>query len=171
MVLAHARKIAKLARHQREGILPFPMLRIRHFHVQGAPLLDKSKLSSALPLFNIDLQSKRLKERIAESDVSQPWFFQIDFQGEMVEFRTIAPVFTRDTRRQQGDFEAEFSQQRGERSIQLIAESATALLNDFVKNRFLVTNDFSTQRDIQIFERDGQHVGAMEQLQGLRSRH
>jgi hypothetical protein len=80
----------------------------------------------------------------------------------MVEFRSVAPIWASDSTREQRHPEPKRPQQSGKSSIQFVAEAAAFFIHDLAQNAAFVTDDFSSQVDIEIFERDCEEVRAVE---------
>src|SRR6516162_1911979 len=94
MILAHACEFVEPPGHERERILPFPMLRIglSQLEVQHAAVLDQTERALPLRLLDTRLQAQRLDEAIPKADVAQPWFVQIHAQYEVSELGARLPV-------------------------------------------------------------------------------
>src|ERR1700680_4586267 len=95
MVVAHSRKVVQASRCQSERILPLPdRIAIRSLHTERVRAIRHAIDPTILLLLSAGPQPERLKKRIAESDICEPWFLQINSQREMIELRTLAAVVT-----------------------------------------------------------------------------
>lgn len=96
------------------------------------------------------VEAQRSQERAPEAHVGQAWsVVGVHVQGEVAERDAVGP----DLRREQLDLEAERSQQRGERAVELVAETATPSHRQLVDQRVLVQHDRLPEMDAEVLER------------------
>jgi len=72
-----------------------------------------------------------------------------------------------DSTREQRHPETKRPQQSGKSSIQFVAEATALLIHDLAQNAAFLTDDFSSQMDIKIFEGDGEEVSTMKGAQKI----
>ncbi len=113
-------------------------------------------------LLRTEFEAKRIEETISKTNIGQPWLFEIDAEGEVIELRAEGAIVLRNASREQRNLKSERPQQRGEGSIEFVAETAAIFVYDFVQNASLVAEDFAVQMDVEIFEGNGEEVGTME---------
>jgi len=99
VIMTHARKFFEAVRLQRERVLWTPTsIRFCFLHAPAIVVLNQAKHSGGIPLLGPGLEAKRLHERIAESDISQPRVLEINSEYEVIKLRTLAAIGSRATR-------------------------------------------------------------------------
>ncbi len=88
----------------------------------------------------------------------------------MIELGGGAAVRARDPCRKQPDTESQLAQQTRKSAVQLVTEAAAAQFDDLVKEAFLITQNFATERDVEIFEGNGIQVSDVKASKRFRSR-
>ena len=95
-----------------------------------------------------------IDKRVSESDVHQPWLFQVNPQQHVIELRAEATIVAAHSGRKHLNAKAEGSQQFAEKPVQFIAEAATMTPHDLVIKQSKVKTDRRLQSNIEVFERD-----------------
>src|SRR4029077_3794199 len=95
----------------------------------------------------------RFQKRLAEPDVRQPGFFQVNPQRQMVKLRSLIAIRSCHASRKQRHLKPESAQQCSKSAVQFIAKSAAAKGDDFVQNCRFVDRNFSAEMNIEILER------------------
>src|SRR5262245_5137505 len=85
----------------------------------------------------------------------------------MVELRRGTAVLPADAGGKQGNCEAQPSQQASKGAVQFITEAATTQVDDLVEKTLLVTQDFASQKDVEVLKGDGVKVGQVKEAQGI----
>ena len=80
----------------------------------------------------------------------------------MVELWAFSALVSGHSGRQQRDPKPERPQQRSERAVQFVAESATPLLDDLVDEGVLVDDNFASEGDIEILKGNSHQVSMMD---------
>ena len=88
----------------------------------------------------------------------------------MVELGTNAAVGAYHAGGEQSHVESQCTQQRGKGSIELVAKTAAALVDDLVKKAGLVANDGTANVDVEVLEGNGEHVRTMKRAESFRRR-
>ena len=95
MVVAHGLEFLETPWDQRESVLPLPIASWSAlFHLQHAILRRNAKLVSILFLFDSGPEPQRIEKRLSETNIRQPWFFQIYTQCQMIKLRSAPAAFT-----------------------------------------------------------------------------
>ena len=113
-------------------------------------------------LLRAEFEAERLQKTISKTNIGQPRLFEIDAQGEVIEFGAEGAVVFRDAGGEQRHFKSERPQQGGEGSIEFVAETSAVFVDDLVQDATLVAEDFALQVDVEILEGNGEEMGAME---------
>lgn len=108
-------------------------------------------------------QSQRQTRRIAEADIYDPAFVQLDQQGEMVDLRGDAAV--KHIGRKHGHIESHFTKQTRQKTVQLVTVSAAPVDDDLLEQRRFIQDDGLVTVNIEILERDSQQMGAIDLAQ------
>src|SRR5882762_7170832 len=133
MVVAHTGKLREFSWLECECVLLLPcFIRIR-FKAQSAIRGSKAITTPKLFLFEARFQPQRIDKRISKTDVGQPVFFEFDPKCHVIKLGPVASVALTDSGRQQRHLKPQLTQQSGKSSIHLVAESATAFVNDLVQ--------------------------------------
>jgi hypothetical protein len=122
--------------------------------------------AKSLLLLMPDREPDRFQKQFTKAYVGEPSLIEIDTQREMIKLRAFAAIRTSDAGGKQRDSKSQGSKQRSKRSVQLVAEASTFLLNDLVDDRIAVENDASAG-DVEVFEWDCKQVCAMKLAQSL----
>src|SRR5229473_6986555 len=88
----------------------------------------------------------------------------------MVVLGTKAANIIGDSSREQRHLEAQLMQQPREETIEFVAEAATALVRNFVEERFFLQDDWLSVVNREILEWDSQKMGFVQGLQCLQGR-
>ncbi len=67
----------------------------------------------------------------------------------------------------EGDTVADGCEQRGEGTVQLIAETTTVVADDLVREAVSIEDDLAPQADVEVLERNGQHVLVVQRTQSV----
>jgi len=110
-----------------------------------------------------------VREAISKAYVCKPRFLKIDTKREVVEFGAVPALLASDSTREQRHPKSKGSQQGGKSSVEFVTEAAAFFIHDLVQNSAFVTDDFSSQVDIEVFERDCEEVRAVEGAQKINS--
>src|SRR5260221_12830115 len=177
MIVAHPRKVCQCARLQGEPVFLLPSAFGHNFQVEhgisGCQRYHTSCQTIDTPIFwllHAGLEAQWFQKAIAEADVGQPGLFEIDTESEVVEFGAVSTVVASDSTRERRYPETKRSQQGGKTSIQFVAKTAAFFVHDLVQNAAFVTDNFSSQVDIKIFERNCEEVHAVEGAQEVNVR-
>ena len=93
MKVAHRREFLQAARLKRKRVLRIPTsVRLTLLHVPSAPIFNQPKSACRIGLFYARFEPEWLQKRVAESNVGQPCFFQIDAQSQVIELRAFPPL-------------------------------------------------------------------------------
>ena len=88
---------------------------------------------------------------------------EIDTQREVVEVRAIgAAISAGNAGGEQSHLESQSTQQSGESSVEFVAKTTAALIDDLVKKAVFVANNGAAKVDIEILKRHGKHVRAVQ---------
>ena len=151
--MTHPTELFEPPRLERERILRLPICdRLRPVQMPSISILHEAKGPGRVLLFAVWLEAKRFEKRIAKPDVGQPRLCHINKERQVVEFRPLATVRSRHASRQQRHVESKLAKQGGERTIQLVAESSTAMADNFVQDRLWLNHDLASQRNIEILK-------------------
>jgi len=123
--------------------------------------LKLAEYSGGIGLFAA-IQSEGFEKQFSKSNICQPGFFQIDEEGQVIELGTLSALVSGDARRKQSNAKSHGAKERGEGAVQFVAKSATTFVHYFADNGFFVENNHATGRDIEILERNGGQMRAME---------
>jgi hypothetical protein len=115
-----------------------------------------------LLLLHARLEAQWFEKAVSKAYVGQPRFLEIDKEREVVEFGAVYTILASDSTREQRHPKSKGSQQGGKSSVEFVAEAAAFFIHDLVQNAAFVTDDFSPQVDIEVFERDCEEVRAVE---------
>ena len=85
----------------------------------------------------------------------------------MIELRAVAALIAGHASREQCHWKPDGTQQPGKRSIQFVAEATAALLHDLSNKSVLIAHNLSAESNVEIFERDTEHVGPMQVAQNV----
>ena len=85
----------------------------------------------------------------------------------MVELGAVAAIRPGDAGGEQRYLESEGKKERGEGSVEFVAETAAAFVDDLLKERIVVTDDFAAQVDVEVFKGHREEVSAMDFSQGF----
>jgi len=85
----------------------------------------------------------------------------------VVEVRTVAAIGPGDSCREHRDIKTYSSQQGSEEAVQLITKASAAAFDYLVKENFFGEQDRAAEVDVEVFEWDGEYVGAVEGAEGL----
>ncbi len=85
----------------------------------------------------------------------------------MVEFGAVPAILASDSTREQRHPKSKGSEQGGKSSVEFVTEAAAFFIDDLVQNAAFLTDDFSSQVDIKIFEGDCEEVSTMEGAQKI----
>jgi len=81
--------------------------------------------------------------------------------------RRADPIVVEYSGREKRDFEAQGTQEDGERAIQLVTEASTAPLDKFRHQRLRLEEDLLSEVDAQVLERNRQEVRCVQQPQAF----
>jgi len=96
VIMAHSRKVGEFARLERERVFFFPLAFNPHLQteiISGRRLQGQTINASVLRLLRPGLQAQRFHKTVSKSNVSQPCFFEIDAQREVVKFGPVSAIF------------------------------------------------------------------------------
>ena len=88
----------------------------------------------------------------------------------MIKFLARNSLVVGDACGEQGDTKAERHEECGEGTVQLVAEASTAPVDDLLHEALRIEGDLAPQADVEILERNVQHVLAVECAQGVGGR-
>ena len=112
MEVAHRGELFEAARLQRKRILRLPGAdRFDFLHMDPSTVFDQAKFSGRIFLLVIGLQAEWLQERLAKPNVSQPGFFEIHTECQVIEFRSLPAIRFCYSSREVCDLESHRSQQ------------------------------------------------------------
>jgi hypothetical protein len=135
---------------------------LQFLNVQVTVCFANPEYSRILLLLQVNSQAQRFQNKIAKPHVGQPGLFQIDTQSKVIELRTLAAILPRRSRGKQRDLKSKLLQQSGECAVQFIAKAAAPLADNLVYEFISVEENWAVESDIEILERNREHVRPME---------
>src|SRR5579862_1846190 len=168
VIKAHRRKVLEFAGLLRERVLPLPSpFRAQLFELQALPERLQTKRTRRVLLLLSRLQAERLQERVSKPHIGEPWLVEINPQGKVIELRAFTGPCPADARRKQRDAKLQRPQQCREGTIQLIAKSATPLLDNLADNSRFIHHNGAPKRDIKVLKGNSQQVHTMDRAKSL----
>src|SRR4051794_5174070 len=155
---AHLGELLHPPRLEREGVLGFTVLVEHHTAVLTAR--HAVRVAVAI-LVAVVVQAKRAREARPEADVGEPGPVEVDTEGQVGEVGRRRGAQD-DRRGVAGDGEAERLEQEREEPVQLVAPPAPAAGDDLLEDVLRVEDVRNTEVDVEVLERHGQHVRAVQ---------
>ena len=128
-------EVGERVRLEREAVLRRPVAAKVAAQQDAVAAIGEDEVGGVvLGLVGGIVEAQRQAESIAESDVGEPGFVEIDTQGQMIVGRAKAAGLAGDFRGEHGDAKSQLAQQRAEKAVQFVAEAAAPPGDDLAKS-------------------------------------
>jgi len=168
MVVTHTDKLGEAPRLERKVVLwpPGPVL-MAAFQAPPLARVKQPEASGGVLLVAPAREPQRFEKIVSETDVGQPRLFKIDAQGEMIKFLARHSLFVDDTGGEQRNPKSKRREQRSESAVELVAEATAATGDNLLQEALGIEHNLAAEADIEIFERNGQQVLAVQHAQRI----
>ena len=146
-------EIGERARLEREAVLRRPVAAHISPHQDAMIAVRDDEIGgAALRLIGGLVETHGQTESIAEADIGEPGFIEIDVERQVIELGAEAAGRAGDFGGEHLNAKAQFAQERAEEAVQFVAEAAAAAGNDLVEEHVVVEREPPAQVDVQILE-------------------
>src|SRR5882724_11490922 len=169
MIPAHLAEVIQLVRIKREAILRLPQFRLAALNDEMLFFGVNDPVGLVVLILPASkIEAKRFAKRIAKPDVSQPSLFQLNEQSHMIKRRIKAALVASYSRGEHRGAKPQPGQQRTERGIQLVANAAASLSDDFANHFLFIENVRASEVNVEVLERDSEQMRLVQLPQRLR---